>query len=182
MKTKLRKTVGLGMILVALACGVTGCATVTKPVYPAAEAGGSASVLKLDNTMSDSMFAMELYAPVGLKITVDGFSPLEQGKLKSGHQLFQSKQFLPKGVTEVRLPAGSHTLTHTGQPLANTPLSFNPVTMSFDTEEGKTYVIRFKKASKAMKLKYSLEYEGWSTEQTSQWPNEVGTANSFFGR
>jgi hypothetical protein len=54
--------------------------------------------------------------------------------------------------------------------------------MNFDTEEGKTYVIRFKAASKAFKPQYAIEYEGWSKEQSSAWPPEVATGNQMIGR
>ncbi len=160
---------------------VTGCVTANvKPAYPPLAAGTPASVLKLDNTMNDFMFAFQFYAPIGLNITVDGFSPLDPAKLKTGGQ-WQNKQFLPKGITEVRLPVGSHTLMHEGRMLGNTPYTFSPVSMVFDTEEGKTYTIRFKQTSTAAKPRYAIEYEGWSTEQSSQWPNEVGIANPIFG-
>ena len=159
-----------------------GCTTAkVKPAYPALESGAPASTLKLDNTMAASMFAIQVTAPIGLVVTVDGFSPLEKDKLKSGGQLGASKQLLPKGITEIPLPAGSHTLTHTGRVLGKSPYHFNPVNMSFDTEEGKTYVIRFRNKSTLGKLRYAVEYEGWGTEQSSQWPAEVGVANPIFG-
>ena len=99
---------------------------------------------------------------------------MERAKLKRG-------QFLPKGTTEVRLPVGSHSFVHRGVVLANSPYYFNPVSMTFDTEEGKTYVIRFKNTTRGAKIRYAVEYEGWSTEQSSQWPTEVGIANPIFG-
>lgn len=162
-------------------CLVTGCVNV-KPAYPPLSAGTPASVLKLDNTMADSMWAQfQFKTPIGLIVTIDGFSPLEHAKLKSGGQ-WQSKQFIPNGVTEVRLPAGSHTLVHQGRILLlDNRYYFNPVTMAFDTEEGKTYVIRFKSTSTAFKIRYAVEYEGWSTEQSSQWPTEVSIANPILG-
>lgn len=160
-----------------------GCATSSvKPAYPVAQPGERTSVLRLDNTMADSAWAVQFLAPIALTITVDGFSPVEKAKLKSGGLIGQGSKFIPKGITEVHLPAGSHTLTHQGRILNNSPYRFDPVTMSFDTEEGKTYVIRFKAASKATKPRYAIEYEGWSKEQTSQWPNEVSIANPIFGR
>ena len=124
---------------------------------------------------------MQFKAAIGVKVTVDGFSPLEQSKLKTGGQ-WQSKQLLPKGVTEVRLPAGSHTLVHEARVLGNSPYHSNPVSLGFETEEGKTYLIRFKNTTAAFKLRYAIEYEGWSTEQTSQWQNEFPAANPMFGR
>ena len=158
-----------------------GCATTNmKPAYPTLEVGTPASVLKLDNTMADSMW--QFSAPIGVKVTVDGFSPLEKGKLKSGGQFGQTKQLLPKGITEIRLPAGSHTLTHHARVLGNSIYYFNPVDMTFDTEEGKSYVIRFKSRTTAFKLRYAVEYEGWGKEQISQWPSEVSFANPIFGR
>ena len=157
-----------------------GCAT-TKPAYPGVEAGAPASILRLDNTMASSIWAVQLLAPIGMHVTVDGFSPAEKGKLSSGGQLGQSGQLIPKGITEIRLVPGSHTLTHTGKLLGKGHYHFNPASMAFDTEVGKTYVIRFKQASTVFKPKYALVYEGWSTEQTSQWPNEVSIANPIFG-
>ena len=167
-----------------LAVGLTtGCATVDpKPAYPALDSGTAASVLKLDNTMATSMWAMQVKAPIGLKVTVDGFSALEKAKLKSGGQLGPSGQYLPKGITEVRLAAGSHTLTHTGSVLGKGMYYFNPVNMAFDTEEGKSYVLRFKQRGTLLKMAYTIEYEGWGREQSSQWPNEVSIANPIFGR
>ena len=47
---------------------VTGCSTVAKPVYPTAKAGATASVLKIDNTMADSIWAMQMKAALGLKV------------------------------------------------------------------------------------------------------------------
>lgn len=159
-----------------------GCATVnkSKPAYPTLESGQPGSVLKLENTMADSMWALQMKAGIGLQVTVDGFSPLEQDKLKTGGQL-RAKTFIPKGATEVHLAAGSHTLRHQGTVLGNSPYRFNPVDMSFETEEGKTYVIRFKNTTTAFTLRYAVGYEGWSTEQTSQWPTEVRFANPIFG-
>lgn len=173
------KRYGPLLLLIAL---VSGCATPNaKPAYPPLAAGTPASVLKLDNTMTCSMWAQfEFKAAIGVSVTIDGFSPLEPATLKSGWQP-QSKQFIPKGITEVRLPAGSHTLVHKGQGLGQNTYYFNPVNMTFDTEEGKTYVIRFKNTTKGTKIRYAVEYEGWSTEQSSQWPNEVGVANPMFG-
>jgi hypothetical protein len=55
------------------------------------------------------------------------------------------------------LPAGSHTLTHQGRILGNSAYHFDPVTMNFDTESGKTYVIRFKAKSVPFKVIYTLE-------------------------
>jgi hypothetical protein len=154
-----------------------GCATAdVKPVYPAPEAGAPVSILKLDNTMADSAWALQVKTAIGLIVTVDGFSPIEKAKLKSG-QLGASKQLLPTGISEIRLPAGSHTLTHTAKVLAKKPYHFDPVSISFDTEAGRTYVVRFKNTTTLLKLCYSVEYEGWSSEQTSQWPNEVRQAN-----
>ncbi|MGO9199652.1 MAG: hypothetical protein ACLQM8_03825 [Limisphaerales bacterium] len=160
-----------------------GCSTAqVKPAYPAPEAGAPASILKLDNTMADSMWAAQLKAGIGLKVTVDGFSPLEKAKLKGGGQIGATKQLLPKGVTELRLPSGSHTLVHEGKVLGRSRYYFNPVSISFDTEPGKTYVVRFKNSTTLMKLQYAVEYEGWSSEQTSQWPNEIKFANPILGR
>jgi hypothetical protein len=163
-------------------CLVTGCVSPNaKPAYPPLAAGTPASVLKLDNTMTCSMWAQfKFKAAIGVSVTIDGFSPLEPDKLKSGWQP-QSKELIPKGITEVRLPAGSHTLVHKGQGLGQNTYYFNPVNMTFDTEEGKTYVIRFKNTTRGAKIRYAVEYEGWSTEQSSQWPNEVGVANPIFG-
>lgn len=166
--------------MAAVALLATGCAT-PKPVYPAADAGTATSVLKIDNTMADSMFALQWNAAIGLRMTVDGFSPLDKSKLTSGGQI-SSKQFVPKGITEVRLPAGSHTLVHEGKVLGRSIYYFKPVTNSFETEEGKTYTIRFKNTTTPMNLRYAVEYEGWNTEQTSQWPSEVRYANPILGR
>jgi hypothetical protein len=90
-------------------------------------------------------------------------------------------EILPKGTTELRLPVGSHVLVHTAKILQDKIYYFKPVNMSFETEAGKTYVIHFKNTSTATKLHYAIEYEGWSSEQSSQWPNEVGVANPMFG-
>lgn len=159
-----------------------GCATVnkSKPAYPTLESGQPGSVLKLDNTMSDSAWAMQMKAPIGLQVAVDGFSPAAQDKLKTGGK-FGPKTFIPKGTTEIRLAPGSHTLRHQAKILGKSQYYFNPVDMSFDTDEGKTYVIRFKNTSTLFNLRYAVEYEGWSTEQTSQWPTEVRYANPIFG-
>ena len=159
----------------------TGCATSqVKPVYPAQAAQSGNCTVKLDNTMADSMWALQMMAPIGLEVTVDGFSPLEKEKLKTGGQL-RPKTFIPKGVTELALAPGSHVLRHQGSVLGNTPYRFAPVDMPFETEAGKTYVIRFKNTTKPFKLKYAVEYEGWSREESAPWPSEVRSSNPIFG-
>ena len=72
-------------------------------------------------------------------------------------------------------PAGGQPHVDAHRPsVGKSPYHFNPVNMSFDTEEGKTYVIRFRNKSTLGKLRYAVEYQGWGTEQSSQWPAEVG--------
>ena len=162
---KIDTSLVLAVVAVVLA---TGCATPqVKPAYPAVEAGMPASVLKLENTMGRM-------SRLPLKVTVDGFSPVEKSKLK------KSGPFLPSGITEVRVPAGSHVLEHQGE--VESPYYFNPVKTSFETEEGKTYVVRFRSKNSLMQLRYTIEYEGWSTEECAQWPNQVNMANPLFGR
>ena len=169
----------LGPLLPVVWLGA-GCATNNvKPAYPTPAADAPVSILKLDNSMAALVWALQVKTAIGLSVTVDGFSPLEKAQLKSGGQLGGSKQLLPKGVTEIRLPAGSHTLAHTGKVLANKPYHFDPVSISFDTEAGKTYVVRFKNTTTLLKLRYSVEYGGWSTEQSSQWPTEVQSGSLF---
>lgn len=149
----------------------TACATTVdvKPPYPTLKAGVPASILRIENQARDSRMAPGPF----VRVTIDGFFPLEKTKLIG-------EQYLPKGTTDIHLTAGSHTLKHTGS-TAN-QYYFNPVEMTFDTEDGKTYVIRIKKGGSLMKACYLLEYEGWPSEQVSQWPAEVCVANALFGR
>jgi hypothetical protein len=183
MQFNLAQRTSLGWILLATAALVTGCATTgPRQAYPTLDEGQPASVLRLDNTIADSAWAMQFKAPIGLKVTIDGFAPADKAKLKAGGQIGPGKVYLPTGVTEVRMLAGSHTMVHEGKLLGKKQYRFNPVTMTFDTEEGKTYIMRFKQAGTILKPAYLIEYEGWDSEQTSQWPNEVSIANPLFGR
>jgi hypothetical protein len=153
---------------------LNGCATVPpKLAYPALKAGEAACVLRLENTISE--WDMLAGWRLGMDITVDGFLPVEQTKLSRG-------RFLTKGNTEISLPVGNHVLVHQACILTGGLYRFNPVTMSFETEAGKTYVVRFKNTSSMVKPRYGVEYEGWGSEQTAQWPNTVTTANAIFGR
>ena len=86
---------------------------------------------------------------------------------------------MPKGVTEVHIPAGSHTITHHVTIIGSDQYYFRPVTSSFDTEAGRTYLVRFTR--RGHKPLYGLEYEGWETEQSSLLPDEVKIANPVFG-
>jgi hypothetical protein len=163
-----RTAITLPLLYLAAMFLLNGCATVPpKLAYPALKAGEAACVLRLENTFPSWN---PLGWPISMEITVDGFLPVEK------------RPYLQKGITEVRLPAGNHVLVQQARQGHNTIYYFKPVTMSFDVEAGKTYTIRFKNTSTAVICRYGVEYEGWSTEQCSQWPNTVSVANHLFGR
>lgn len=141
---------------------LNSCATTTPaPVYPLLEEDSEIAILRLDNQVSTSFWSG---APL-LEVELDGFSVTEN---KDAYGV----QYVPEGVLEVKIPMGSHVITHKGRTKANgqTPW-YDLISTTFDAEAGKTYTIKFEYAKESlMRIGYAISYQGWEEEVTAQWP------------
>ena len=155
------------LLLVSACLGLSGCTAVkaTIPMYPPLEPGAPASVLQLDNQIPD--FALSLRGCLYLAVTLDGFSPTD-------------KSYLPEGTNEIRVAGGSHVIEHSATWCDNSIYYFNRVSMHFETEPGKTYLVRFTPIFWSMKPGYHIEYEGWPNEDLARWPKANRIANPLF--
>ena len=173
----------IAMVAVGFAVTIVSATLVvaeTKTAYPEPPTGTPVSRLVIENTMSAS--ALSLSGGMGLVITLDGFSLLTEEKLKRGGLQF-GKKYVPKGESSIAITVGSHSMVHTVElPGGNGLYHFRTAEMAFETEEGKTYRMKFRKAGTMMKPTYAIEYEGWSSEQIAQWPSEVGIGDLIFSR
>ena len=147
-----------------------------KIVYPEPPAGTPVSTLIIENTLNPSQWSMK--GGIGLVITLDGFSLMTGAKLKGAGTLWGGKKYIPVGESAITIAAGSHAMVHTAENTGNGWHS--PVfEMAFDTEEGKTYRVKFLSTGTALKKTYTIEYEGWSREQIAQWPSESAIARGL---
>ena len=151
---------------------LNSCATTTPaPVYPVLEEDSEIAVLRLDNQLSASWMSG---APL-LEVELDGFSVTEN---KDAYGV----QYVPEGVLEVKIPVGSHVITHKGRQKANaeTPW-YDLISTTFDAEAGQTYTIKFEYTKESlMRIGYAISYEGWEEEVTAQWPSK-NICHTVFG-
>lgn len=165
--TRHRTRSALVAATVVLATAMYGCGNL-RP-YPALDPGVPASTLVFDNQIGFVGFG-----GCDVRAWVDGFDVSKQRfSWSTGGSVS-----LSDGRTVVRVPGGSHEIKLQGR--VSNPYFFNPVAFQVEVEEGKTYTVRLRKAGRAFKPGYSLEYEGWLPEQWKAWPTESFIANALF--
>jgi hypothetical protein len=156
----------ISILSIVICIFLSGCETIPKKsLYPSLTEGTPVSILFIDNPFSSNMWLAT--TPFLMQMGVDGFT-------------LHKKEYLPTGVSEFRLFAGSHQITIKVQTCSSLCYT-NPVTINVEMQAGETYRILFKKIGSFIKPKVQIIYEGWSEEDSSSWPTEIGIANPIFG-
>lgn len=126
---------------------------ITAPMYPSISNEDKKSTLVIENSHNPSEMSFDR---LRMAVYLDGFRITEH-------------DILLKGTTSVDIMPGNHQVRIKAYPKGVIPMN-NDVVFSFDSDYGKTYVVKILKGDKLWDPGYKLEYEGFIEDESETWP------------